>query len=78
VARAVPGGPDQNHHATFNVSDRDRPRLAIVAALVIRLLDRRLEHLGRAGEVEAAVLQRLLALGFVERDQHRRRLARPS
>ena len=61
--------PDDYDHTPFEESDRRDPNFPIVLPRVREFVLRSLEHLLRIGEIEAALLQRLVALGRIVADR---------
>lgn len=60
-------GPDDDHHTIIEMARGDKARFAIVEAVVQNRNRASGKHLAGAGEIQAAVLERQIALRRIER-----------
>lgn len=70
MAGVVPRRPADDHHASAQVTDRDDPRLAIIATVVLELDRPAIEHLHGVGEIQPAIRERPVPLVRIETDAH--------
>ena len=65
----VPLRPDDDHQASVEKPGGDVSRLAVIEALVDHGRRQSREHLAGAGEIQAAMAERQIALARVEGDR---------